>query len=444
MLIPERLLLALPPQAAKIFVANHHHHSVIHRAFFKPLTEQLALCSHQRKCETVEDSRWLEIGVRRCLSASQSGRDFLQYLSDCHDIDIEVETYFETLKSKRRLSLAGELNSKLRLRMRADIDDPFARFASLDDFEIFAGDGHFHAASCHDSSPTAKKYPTGHLFSLDLRCHALTHLTVGDQVARKVEHDMRALKRLDAEALRQGVPQGWRVGRKVLYVWDRAGIDFKQWHDWKYKSAIYFLSREKKNMELTVVKANPFDKDDPINENVLSDEMCESADGMAVRRVVYHDVVNDRIFSFLTNLPVSVPPGLVAYLYKCRWDIEKVFDELKNKFQETKAWAKSATAKSNQAQMLCLTHNLLTLMESDLEKTEGIRNEAEWKRKAKTLEQTREYLAEHGHSLPWLYEAIQRITQRSVKFIRWLRNHLDSQAPWSQSLAALTKIYAKQ
>ena len=439
-----RLLLALPGLAAKIFVANHHHHSVITEAFFKPLTEQLATCAHQRGCETVDDAQWLEIGVRRCLSTCQSGREFLQYLRDCHDLDIEVETYFETLKSKRRLSLVAELNTKMRLGMRAAIDDPFVRFASLKNFEIFAGDGHFHAPSSHDSSPTAKKYPTGHLYSLDLRTHCLTHLCVGDQLNRKVEHDMRALKRLDAEALRQGVPSGWHVGRKVLYVWDRAGIDFQQWHDWKHKSAIYFLSREKKGMELTVVKKNIFDGDEPINENVLSDEMCESSEGVAVRRVVYHDVINDRIFSFLTNLPKSVAPGLVAYLYKCRWDIEKVFDELKNKFLETKAWAKSPTAKSNQAQLLCLTHNLLTLMESELEKTEGIRNEAEWRRKSKTLEETREYLAEHGHSLPWVHEAIQRITQRSVKFIRWLRNHLDSQVPWNQAMAALTKIYAKQ
>ena len=130
-------------------------------------------------------------------------------------------------------------------------------------------------------------------------------------------------------------------------------------------------------------------------------------------------------------------PGLVAYLYKCRWDIEKVFDELKNKLLETKA-AKSPTAKSNQAQLLCLTHNLLTLFEGDLEKQEGIRNEAEWERKANTLEETR-HLEENGHSLPWIYEAIQRITQRSVKFIRWLRNHLDTGASWSQAMAALTK-----
>ena len=422
---------------------TQHTHSVITEAFFKPLTEQLASSTHRRQCETVTDARWLEIGARRCLSTCRSGREFLQYLSDCHEIEIEVETYFETLKSERRHALASEVNAGLRLKMRREIDDPFAQFESLKNFEIFAGDGHFHAASCHDSSPTDKKYPTGHLFSLDLRCHALTHLTVGDQRNRKQEHDMRALKRLEIAALRQGVPRGWGVSRKVLYVWDRAGIDFKQWHDWKYKDSIYFLSREKKNMELTVVKTNLIDEDDPINENVRCDEMCESSDGVSVRRVVYHDVVNDRVFSFLTNLPKSVAPGLVAYLYKCRWDIEKVFDELKNKLLETKAWAKTETAKSNQAELMCLTHNLLTLFESDIENREGIRNEAEWERKAKTLDETRQYLEENGYCLPWVHEAIQRITQRSVKFIRWLRNHLDSDASWSHAMTALTRIYAK-
>jgi len=48
--------------------------------------------------------------------------------------------------------------------------------------------------------------------------------------------------------------------------------------------------------------------------------------------------------------------------------------------------------------------------------------------KAETLGELSDHLEENGVSLPWIYRAIQRITQRSVKFIRWLRNHLDSQA----------------
>ena len=133
------------------------HNLTISESFFKPLNEKLTGCTHQRSCEVVSDKMWLEMGVRRCLSTCRSGREFLQYLSDCHEKDVLVETYFETLKSNRRLALAAEVNAGLRQRMRAEIDDPFARFACLKDFELFAGDGHFHAASCHDSSPTDKK-----------------------------------------------------------------------------------------------------------------------------------------------------------------------------------------------------------------------------------------------------------------------------------------------
>ena len=67
------------------------------------------------------------------------------------------------------------------------------------------------------------KYPTQHFYSVDLRSHALRHLTLTDTSrTRKREHDTRALKRLEIETLRQSAPKG----RKVIYVWDRAGIDF--------------------------------------------------------------------------------------------------------------------------------------------------------------------------------------------------------------------------
>jgi hypothetical protein len=41
-----------------------------------------------------------------------------------------------------------------------------------------------------------------------------------------------------------------------------------------------------------------------------------------------------------------------------------------------------------------------------------------------------------------LQKAIQRLTQRTVKFIRWLKNHLDATRSWPEALARLAKIYA--
>ena len=285
----------------------------------------------------------------------------------------------------------------------------------------------------------ATKYATGHLYSLDLRSHGMTHLTVRDQVERKKEHDMRALKRQDIQTLRQGTA----TGRKVFYIWDRAGIDFRQWFQWKQRG-IYFLSREKENMTLDILGVHPFDVNDPINRGVVADELVGTGMGVTLRRVTYQDPETGTLYTYLTNLPVSVPPGIVALLYKSRWDVEKVFDEFKNKLGETKSWASTANAKTCQARLLCLTHNLMTLMEEQIFRESGIRNETENKRKGKTLvKRDAQSKSNGGGGLTVLQQCIQRLTQRTVKFIRWLKNHLDSERSWERALASLAKIYAR-
>jgi len=53
----------------------------------------------------------------------------------------------------------------------------------------------------------------------------------------------------------------------------------------------------------------------------------------------------------------AIPPGLIAYLYKMRWDIEKVFDEVKVKCSEKKSWGSSPQTKEAQAHFICMAHN---------------------------------------------------------------------------------------
>ncbi len=429
--------------------------SIVGTEFFKPLCRFLDLCRSRRNCPALPDELWLEAGVRRCLSLFQSGRDFLQDLADRHDTDIHRTTFFESLKSKRRLALLSEILTQVQGNMRRALPDPFAAFKCLEDFDLYAGDGHYVEAASHDKTAprktpakdktlgrsaafTATKYATGHLYTLCLRSHCATHLTVSDQVERKKEHDMRALKRQDIHALRQGAAKG----RKVLYIWDRAGNDFLQWFKWK-ENGIYFASREKENMKLEIVGIHPFDSANPINQGVISDEIAATSVGVSVRRVIYQDLETGITYRYLTNLPSSIPPGIVALLYKCRWDVEKVFDEFKNKLGETKSWASTANAKTCQARLLCLTHNLMTLMEEQIFRETGIRNEAETKRKAQTLANRDKDSKSKGRGgLTVLQKAIQRLTQRTVKFIRWLKNHLDSNRTWTQALARLAKIYA--
>ena len=256
-----------------------HCNSIIHEEFFKPLFEVFQDTRQRRNCTVLNDALWVEAGVRRCLNLFQSGRDFLQNLSEEHDTEIRVSTFFESLKSQRRLAHLDEISALLCGRMKRIMPDPFESHHCLDDFDIFAGDGHFVAAAAHDkAAPRARaktktssaakndtvreattKYATGHIYTLNLRTHGMSHLAVADQINRKKEHEMRALKRQTADLLRQGAAKG----RKVLYIWDRAGIDFRQWHAWKHRNGIYFLSREKENMKLQVMGKNPYDPSAP-------------------------------------------------------------------------------------------------------------------------------------------------------------------------------------
>jgi IS4 transposase len=59
---------------------------------------------------------------------------------------------------------------------------------------------------------------------------------------------------------------------------------------------------------------------------------------------------NGRTWPIITN-EFSLQPGVLAFLYVKRWDIEKRYDEFKNGFLETRAWEKQIQQKNNR---LCL------------------------------------------------------------------------------------------
>ncbi|HRZ47506.1 MAG TPA: transposase [Candidatus Paceibacterota bacterium] len=212
---------------------------------------------------------------------------------------------------------------------------------------------------------------------------------------------------------------------------------------YSHRSAgIYCLSCAKENMKLGVIGVEPFDPQAPVNQGVLADELVSTSQGVMVRPVTYRDPVGGEIFGFLTN-ELTLPPGIIAHLYRLRWDIEKVFDEFKNKLAEKKAWATGATAKTIQAQLLCLMHNLLRLFDAAVLVALEVQNAAEDRRRQKRLGQVKAQLQDKGQKLPWLVEALQRCTQCSVEFIRWLRSFFFSTTSCSQALEVLRALYAK-
>ena len=228
---------------------------------------------------------------------------------------------------------------------------------------------------------------------------------------------------------------GAKPRRKSMIVWDRASIDFEFWAQAK-RLGVYFLSREKANMDIQVVGLTPgFERADPRNAGVSADEyVSPGSGGSLLRRVTYTDA-KGTTYKYLSP-ELTLPAWVIVLLFKQRWDIEKVFDEVKNKMLERKSWASGDTAKEVHANFICLTHNLMVLLENEIEKTDGIANESEKKRKSDREKEAKKSGASY------VATALQRFTVRSVKFVRWLRNFIYREAPWAEALTRLAKIYA--
>ena len=182
------------------------------------------------------------------------------------------------------------------------------------------------------------------------------------------------------------------------------------------------------------------------NQGVLADELVQTSQHVMVRRVRYLPAPGQSRQSepleFITTC-FDLPAGLIAWLYARRWELEKVFDQLKNKLEEGKAWASSPEAKRTQAHFLCLTHNLLELLSRRLAREQDLRDEAGIKRAARRREHLAETAAKTGRTLCATLADALRPLQLSVKFVRWLRAYWLSSCPLSHALGHLCVLYAR-
>jgi hypothetical protein len=406
----------------------------VNEVFFQPLEQAIATASGVWPCPEFPDDEWLRMGVQRVLEASESGRGFLQEHGLRFENSPSYATYFASLRSPRRCDLAREVNLSLISAVEARVCDRLVDIPELAKYECFAADGHWHEGATHDPRHDGSKMAVGHFYSLNLRTHTLRHLATGEGLH---EHDMSALKRIKPKGLRQGVPQGTRV----LIIYDKAGIDFAYWKRCRQECAVYFLSRVKENMVFEWVEDCVWDQSDARNHGVIMDCKVRSRNGHLLRLIMYQDPLSGKVYEFLTNEP-DLPPGVLAELYRRRWEAEKVFDELKNKLGQKKAWGTTLVAKEAQALMIVMTHNLLLCYEQDLEDRHEAKNTAEDERRGQRAESAERACAKMGWPISSLVLQARRATQRSVKFIRWLRQAIRDRLAESAAVARLRALYA--
>jgi hypothetical protein len=156
--------------------------------FFAPLDAAILQASGGRHCPVLQDRSWLIAGILRAIEPVASGRDFLQRFhflapDSAGDAEISRGHYFESLKSGRRLGHVSQTAQRLAASMADPAHDPIASLPGLKDFDVYAGDGHWHEHATHDprkprsvrdssggtTGTTESHYAVGHLYGLNLR-----------------------------------------------------------------------------------------------------------------------------------------------------------------------------------------------------------------------------------------------------------------------------------
>ena len=413
---------------------------VIGERLLQPALNALEWCKHHRACSEYSDADHLRVGIERVIQNEKSGRRWLLKCRLARGIHVSVRNFFKSLESKRRTSMVKEVADEVRFKVDARScgtwHDELAKHQELDGFAIYASDGHAHSAASHEKSIKGKIRAITHIYSLNLRSHSISHIALtSPATGKKKEHEICTLKRIGGAALRMQEIKG----RKVIHAYDPAIVDYHQWHRWKQGRGIYIITLQKSNCALKKTSDLEFDADDPRNTGILSDEMIGNTKAVRLRRIRYCDPETGKTYIYLTN-EFTLPPGLLAFLYKLRWDIEKTFDQVKNIFEEKKAWATSAESKIQQAAFITLAHNLTLMLEREIERREGIRDEKIEKRKAARISKSTAAAAKRNRTYNPLVASVRRASKRSVQFIGWLQSCLEHRTCWRAAMEQLRPL----
>lgn len=135
-------------------------------------------------------------------------------------------------------------------------------------------------------------------------------------------------------------------GENSFYIFDRGYNDFKRLYNIENVGA-YFVVRGKKNNDFKPLKwSRRFPKDSGILSDAvgyMNGELTRQNYPDKIRRIIYWDKENGRMFIFFTNA-LDINPVMVAELYHQRWQIELFFKWIKQHLKIKKFWGTSENA----------------------------------------------------------------------------------------------------
>lgn len=170
---------------------------------------------------------------------------------------------------------------------------------------------------CLSLFPWAHFKPTQHAVKLHTLLDLRGWIPTLIHISPAQIHDVNMLDQLTPEA-------------GAFYIIDRAYLDFQRLHRWTLHGA-FFITRAKKNLQFTRILSRAVDKSTGVQcDQTIALRWFYSVKGYPsqLRRIRYFDAPREKRLIFLTN-NFTLPPGVIAELYRRRWQVELFFKWIK-------------------------------------------------------------------------------------------------------------------
>jgi len=387
------------------------------------LTDAAQRVRGMRSNASLSDLDFALAGICRVLSTFRSGREWLQ----CDTLfEICRSTFFDALQSTRRRDvmdhLARRFTADLTEIMKADGIDFLSDIPKLADVEVLAVDGHEIKHPQHaDKNNKGRCTTVAMIYQMDLHTGLSLPFARAGKDGLKA-HEWPAFKRKLAVQIKER-----KHHTPLFYVLDRAYIDTSFW-DTMRKKNVFMASRFKENMKPVVKEPVPFDRADPRNQGVSECFLISFESGGMAYLIEYIDPETQTEYKFITTA-TQLQPGEIAWLYFCRWRIEKTFDTFENDLEEDKAWATGNTAQFQQACFISMAGNFLRYIEQILDRHHGLADEKVVRKYRRQLDQRETAARQKGGSLSPFMDAGRRMAKLSLQYIRCFRKHFFGNSP---------------
>jgi hypothetical protein len=400
---------------------------VLEKTLMDILSQRLADAAQRvrgmRSNASLSDLDFALAGICRVLSKSRSGREWLQ----CDTLfEICRSTFFDALQSTRRRDvmdhLARRFTADLTEIMKADGIDFLSDMPKLADVEVLAVDGHEIEHPQHaDKNNKGRCTTVAMIYQMDLHTGLSLPFARAGKDGLKA-HEWPAFKRKLAVQIKER-----KHHTPLFYVLDRAYIDTSFW-DAMRKKNVFMASRFKENMKPMIKEPVPFDRADPRNQGVSGCFLISFESGGMAYLIEYIDPETQTEYKFITTA-TQLQPGEIAWLYFCRWRIEKTFDTFENDLEENKAWATGNTAQFQQAWFIAMAGNFLRYIEQLLDRHHGLADEKVVRKYRQQLDKRKAAAVKKGRSLSPFLDAGRRMAKLSLQYIRCFRKHFFGKSP---------------